>query len=279
MSRVDFDLTNENIREYLVGKRAYIRTEYIAMNKDQEWAVAKIEKEDVNDLFQPIKSIDILSLPVDTSFVDDDTVDVLSASRMGRLRESEGTRCVVVRGKFEHVSFFIDKRPFEITLVDVVPPSPSKLVGLIETALDTYLQSEFVKYKVVERDLNELPGLQPGDAVLFPCRASGLESVGCIGYLDDTPKLTPDEIRSLCLVGCSLSARIFKAVYGIEPRLVNMCPVDLLSDMNIDGPVLTKCCRVTGQFEMHGNIAVVPWGARASDVAAALEALIHQMSS
>ncbi len=271
---VDFDLDEENIRSFLSGKRAYIRTKYIIMNSGKEWAVVRIEKEAFNGVLQPISSVEMVSLPDETSFVDDRDLDVLSASRMGRLRESEGTRCVVVRGRSEHISFFAEQPPFVLTIVDVVPPSPSKLVGLVEDVLDSQLQNTYVKYKVVELDINHLGEDTDTGPVLYPCRASGIEHEGMLGYLDGTPSLTDEQVRSVSLVGCSLSARIFKAVYGVEPRLVNMCPVDLIRETNVTGPVITKCCKVKEGCDLQGNVAVVPWGARATDVAAAIDALI-----
>ena len=277
--RVDFDLTEENIKTFLKGKRAYIRTKYFVMTNGLDWAVAGIEKEDVNGVLQPITSVEVVSSPEETSFVDCPSLDVLSASRMGLLRESEGTRCVVVKGSSEHVSFFTDQRPFELTIVDVVPPSPSKLISLVEDVLDTHLQKAFVKYEVVEVDINEMLDSSDEASVLFPCRASGLEHPNRTGYLDDTPEMTQEQVDSVSLLGCSLSARIFKAVYGREPRLVNMCPVDLLSGMDIDGPVLTKCCKVKEGCELRDKVAIVPWGARSADVAAAIEAMMGQMSS
>ncbi|UCE44837.1 MAG: hypothetical protein JSU93_05430 [Methanobacteriota archaeon] len=276
---VNFHLDEENIREYLAGKRAYIRTRFIVMHHDDEWAVTRVEKKEVNGVLQPIEAADILSLPGETSFVDDPTLDVLSASRMGLLRESLGVRCVVVRGRSEHVSFFLEQRPFELTVVDVVPPSPSKLAELVDAALDFHLPSAFVKYSVVERDLNEMLRSPCSDSVMFPCKASGLEHDCSVGYLDETPELTREQIRETTLLGCSLSARIFKAVYGEEPCMMNICPVDLLPSMNISGPVLAKCCKVKEGFELQGDVAVVPWGARAEEVAAALEALMAHMSS
>jgi len=142
---VDFDLCDGSIRSFLSGKRAYIRTKYIVMTNGHQWAVVRIEKEAFNGVLQPISSIDIVSLPEETSFIDDRDLDVLSASKMGLLRESEGTKCVVVRGRSEHVSFFVDQRPFKLTVVDVVPPSPSKLVGLVDDVLDSQLQDFYVK--------------------------------------------------------------------------------------------------------------------------------------
>ncbi|MDH3365128.1 MAG: hypothetical protein OEM29_03885 [Thermoplasmata archaeon] len=272
---VDFALTEESIKTFLSGKRAYIRTKYFVMTNGREWAVAQIEKEELNGVLQPIVSVSIVSLPDETSFVDDTDLDVLSASKMGRLRESKGTRCVVVRGRSEHVSFFVDQQPFELTVVDVVPPSPSKLVGLVDDVLDSQLQDTFVKFEVVELDINELSGTSGSGPVLFPCKASGLEHDNLLGYLDGTPPLTPEQVHRASLVGCSLSARIFKALYGAEPRLVNMCPVDLIKQRRVDGPVLTKCCKIKEGYDLQGDVAIVPWGARATDVAAAIDALIR----
>jgi len=112
-------------------------------------------------------------------------------------------------------------------------------------------------------------------SVMFPCRASGLRSDLPTRYLDETKELSAAELSGVTLIGCSLSARIFKAVYGREPRLLNMCPLDLLSTRQIKGPVLVKCCRIKEGFEIDGDVAVVPWGARTSEVAAALKAILR----
>ncbi len=276
---VRFELTEEQIRSHLMGSKAYIRTRYVVLNRGDTWAVAEIGKDAVNSVLQPVSSVNIVSLPGETSFMDEPFLDVLSASEMGRLRESVGTRCLIVRGKSEHISFFVDQEPFSLTIFDVVPPSPTKLAGLVDEALRSILQDHYVRYDVIEEDLNSLEGLSEARSVLFPCRASGLDHKGKIGYMDDPPGLSPEQIEEVTVVGCSLSARVFKAVYGSEARLVNMCPVDLLEKVKMEGPVLTKCCKVKDGFEIKGNIAIVPWGARMSDVSAALEALMDHMSS
>ena len=270
---VDFELTEESIRDYLAGKRAYIRTRYIAFTSGDSWAVAEVVKEAVNGVLQPIKTVDVLALPADTSFVDAPSLDVLSASAMGSLMETAGSKCIVVRGKADHVSFFIEEKPLRLTVFDVVPPAPTKLVDLVDGALSGQLQDIYVKYSVEEVDIRDLPGLSDAESVLFPCKASGLQHSNGIGYLDDTPPLDQEAIGKTVLVGCSLSARIYKALYGVEPRLVNMCPVDLLQTKEIEGPVLTKCCKVKEGCELRGSVAIVPWGARLSDVAVALRKL------
>lgn len=277
VKKVDFELTMESIASYLSGKRAYIRTRYYIFNRGDDWAVASVEKADVNGILQPITKVTVLSLPHETSFVEDASLEVLSASRMGRLREIMHTKCVVVRGKAEHISFFVEEAPLVFTVFDVVPPRPSKLVGLVESVLESDLQDTYAKFDVVEVDLNDL-ARTAGRDVMYPCRASGLKAEGRTLYLDETPGLGKEELKSVTLVGCSLSGRIFKAVYGAEPRLVNMCPQDLLRSRGVKGPALVKCCKVKEGFELKGEMAVVPWGARSSEVSAALKALFSQMS-
>jgi hypothetical protein len=272
---VDFQLTEDNIKRFLKGKRAYIRTRYYVFNSGNEWAVALIVRKPSNDILQEIASVHILSLPKDTTFAVDPGLDVLSASSMGALRESAGTKCVVVRGRAEHVSFFIEEPPYELTIFDVVPPQPSKLVGLVRTALETDLQDVYVRFRALEVDLNSLSKKSESGITMFPCKASGLVSGKRILYLDETPELTAAEIEDVTLVGCSLSARIFKAVYGIEPRLVNMCPQDLAQEIGVSGPLLIKCCKIREGFEKKGEVGIVPWGARTSDVTAALKAILR----
>ena len=275
VKKVDFDLTPENIKGFLKGKRAYIRTRYYVFNSGKDWAVALIVRRQSNEVLQDIASIHILSLPVETSFVKDESLDVLSASRMGALRERMGTKCVVVQGKAEHVSFFIDEPPYELTVFDVVPPEPSKLLSLVDTALETDLQQVYVKTKVVTMDLNDLAKKAQSGLTMFPCRASGLGKGNDALFLDETPKLSDSELRIVTLIGCSLSARIFKAVYGREPNMIEMCPRELMKQNEVAGPVLMKCCKVKEGFDSDGRVATVPWGARASEVSAALRTILR----
>ena len=275
----DFPLTEEEVRAHLMGSRAYIRTRYVILNRDDQWAVAEVGKDSENSVLRTISSVSVLSLPHETAFVDDPSLDVLSATEMGRIQESVGSRCVVVRGKSEHISFFVAEEPFRFTIFDVVPPRPTKLAGLVEESLRSLLQDRYVDYDVVEVDLNALPGVADAEGVIFPCRASGLEHRSKLGYIDHPPELSDEQTGSVKVVGCSLTARVFKAVYGREPQLVNMCPVDLIGEAGFEGPVLTKCCRVKDGFELRDNVAIVPWGARVSDVARALQSLMDHMSN
>lgn len=275
VKNVDFELTQESIKSFLKGKRAYVRTRYYIFNSGSDWAVALIVRRPSNDILQEIASIHILTLPQDTRFVEDSTKDVLSASAMGALREKAGTKCVVVKGKAEHISFFIDEPPYELTIFDVVPPFPSKLVGLVTSSLETDLQNKYVRFRTEELDLNDLASRSSTEITMFPCRASGLVNGKRVLYLDETPELTKEELGQVTLIGCSLSARIFKAVYGVEPKMVNMCPQDIAKEKGLKGPLLIKCCKIKEGHRLEGEVAIVPWGARASEVTGALKAILR----
>lgn len=275
VKKVDFKLTAENIKQFLKGKKAYIRTRYYVFNSGKDWAVALVVRKQANEVLLDIASSHILSLPAETSFIEDSSLDVLSASVMGAIRERKGTKCVVVRGKAEHISFFIAEPPYELTIFDVIPPAPSKLVSLVDTVLETDLQQVYIRYKSATVDLNEIASNVKTELTMFPCRASGLGKGDAALFLDETPALSEDELAKVTLIGCSLSARIFKAVYGREPRMIEMCPRELLKGREIDGPVLMKCCRVKEGFESDGRVATVPWGARASEVSSALRSILR----
>jgi hypothetical protein len=237
--------------------------------------VTLVVKKLSNEVLQEIASVHILSLPSDTKFVENAELDVLSASMMGALREKVGSKCVVVRGKAEHISFFIGEPPYTLTVFDVVPPAPSKLQSLVQIALETDLQDRYVDFSVVEVDLNDLANRVKTKKTMFPCRASGLGKGKDALFLDETPDLSKQDLDDVTLIGCSLSARIFKAVYGIEPNMINMCPQDLLKERPIKGPVLMKCCKIKEGYEVTGDIAIVPWGARSSEVIAAVRRVLR----
>ncbi len=73
------------------------------------------------------------------------------------------------------------------------------------------------------------------------------------------------------MVGCDLSRRIFRSVYGYDPESVDMCPKNLVMEDGV--PTIIKCCKVKEGHEVHGSIAMVPWGATTLEVAAAINAL------
>ncbi|MDD1770660.1 MAG: hypothetical protein LUO79_06200 [Methanomassiliicoccales archaeon] len=266
---VGFELTAENIDRHTVGKKAYTRTEYIILKHGDDYAVMRVFKEGGTDLFRPISSHRIVSLPANTAYVEDPQVDVLVRSHMARIALDHPGKTVVVRGMFNHVSFASSEEVIELRVTDVVPPRPSKLMTLLEKAFAAGLIDLPVIPVLEEIDLNALEKRVTTEVVIFPCRASGMLSRKKVLYLDETPRVEGEAT----LVGCDLSRRIYKSLYKNDPKFVNMCARDLKLD---DGRKrIVKCCKVRDGFEIEGATAIVPWGATVKEVADAVNALLR----
>ncbi|QLH75526.1 MAG: hypothetical protein HPY73_08885 [Methanomassiliicoccales archaeon] len=267
---VEFELTMENITAMAEGKSAYTRTEFMVLKNGNNVAVVRVLKRPGKELFRPITSIEVISLPKDTVYIKDERVDVLNVSELAELVKENGGLTVVVSGMFNHVSFLHADELLTLRVVDVVPPTPSKLSVLVRKAMSSGLVELPIIIEQVDIDLNQKEGLVKTDAVMFPCRASGLFSSKRIYYLDETPAVEGD----VTLIGCDLSRRIFRSVYGRDAPCIDICPKNLVVD---DGtPTMIKCCKVKEGHEISGNIASVPWGATVQDVAGGVRALFER---
>jgi len=281
--RVDFPLTQQAIMENSVGKEAYKRTRFIALNNGDDWAIVSVQKEGGDALFQKVRGVEILSLPERTGYVEDDGVDVLNPSHMAAARQRSGKRAVVVVGRFGHASIFVDEQVPVVRVFDAVPPRPAKLVEIARRVVDSGLLKAPVALREDLLDLGELAVGEP--KVVFPCRASGLSTEGRTEYLDELPELDGED---WLLVGCDLSRGIFVERYGYEPRFTNICPLarmganerlrlgagaDSTEDRH-DVVTLAKCCKVKEGVRREGKLALVPWGATFEDVLSALSSII-----
>jgi hypothetical protein len=269
VKEVRFPLTVEDIAREVRGKKAYTRCDHYVLRNGDQWAVVKVIKAEGKELFRPIVGHEIVSLPDSTLFVDDDRVDVLSAPDMAAVSAHYPGRTVVVQGQFNHISFVSPDNVLELEVLDVVPPSPSKLAVLVARALSSGMVALPVVPRYSEIDLNELAKDIRSEAILFPCQASGLRSDLPMFYLDQVPVID----RQVTLVGCDLSARIHRSLYHREVPRVEMCPQELAPN---DGRKrLVKCCKVREGFQIKDDIAIVPWGATVQEVADAITALFR----
>jgi hypothetical protein len=265
---VDFGLTEENIMERAKGKKAYTRTEFIILRYQSELAIVRVQKEAGKELFRPIRAVEVVALPKDTVFVEDEGMDVLNHSQMARLAMEHPGKYVVVQGLFNHISFIRSDEIEELVVFDVVPPFPAKLPVLVEKALAAGLVNRPIIPIIKTTDLNDLEKGISTSTVMFPCRASGIASNRRVLFLDETPHLDGE----VTLIGCDLSKRIFQHIYRKGPgAFVSMCPRELAPK---DGAKrIVKCCKVREGFEIEGGMAIVPWGATVQEVAAAINAL------
>jgi hypothetical protein len=274
VTTVDFALTEHRLRSFFEGREAYRRTAYIVVHGQSggEVALLQVETASREPLFAPITRVTLLAGPDEAAFVHAADVDLGVSSQVGAvaLREAPGSRCVIVQGRYEHISFILDPAPIRVQLAEVAPPYPPKLLDQARRVLDV---AEDLPPMVLEPkifDLLELATARPSERYLYPCRGSGIAPEGAeVFYLDERPPRA-----DWILVGCERSRQIHRHFYGDEPPNIEMCPRELmtLSPPGAD-PIFTKCCGLEEGVVQDGTMTVVPWGATLSEVHAGLRQL------
>ena len=86
------------------------------------------------------------------------SVDTGVPSQLARAaRElAPGARCVVVQGRYRHVSFILDPAPVRVLVVEVVPPSPPKLLDQARRVLETAEELPPIELVAALVDLSDL---------------------------------------------------------------------------------------------------------------------------
>jgi hypothetical protein len=253
---LDQPLGAASLRAALLGREAYRRTRFIVARHGTQTAVVRIARVDHQPLFSPITDVEVLALPDECTFLRLPEVDtaVPSALAAAAAEHAPEVRCVVVHGRYEHVSFIVDPRPLRVAVVEVVPPHPAKLLDQARRVLgvgDDLPPIELIPHLV---DLREL-GATGDDARdrLLPCRGSGVVVEGAgVAYLDERPPA-----RDWLLLGCERSREIHRWFYGSDADCRDICPRRLPAP----GPALTKCCLLEEHVEVAEGRVTVPWGA------------------
>lgn len=274
VKNVTFHLTEENIKDRLIGNLAYKKTEYLILINGDKRAIVKVKKPQSEELFSQIEDVMVISLPDTTKYLEDPNINVLSPTQMTEAANSLGTETLIIKGMFEHMSFIHKEELVPLVVYDVVPPEPPKLIKLVHNAL--YSGSVGIPVKIIPNihDLREITKKCTKNNIVFPCHASELTSDKKTFYLDQVPAFQENELSDICLIGCDLSLRIFKTLYKIEPEFFNFCPKMRTLDEKPKYKTITKCCELKEGFERMGNIVVVPWGATQKEVEDALNELL-----
>ena len=268
MTEVPVALEENALREYLTGRAVYRRTRYVIARNGAASMVAEVSKETEQPLFSPVTAVTVLAQAEETAMVDVRDVDTAVPTQLARaaLEHAPGARCVIVRGRYGHVSFILDPAPIRVRVLEVVPPWPPKLVDQLARVLD--LADDLPPVELVPDlvDLRELARRRPASRYLFPCRAGqGSQDLAAgVSYLDEIPGREP-----WTLVGCARSRAIHDWFYGDEVPQVDMCPRNLAADRasaNGWGPLLTKCCLLEDRVASDGDTVVVPWGASLAQI-------------
>jgi hypothetical protein len=271
VTTVDGPLTEPALRERFLGREAYRRTGFVVVRQDHRAAVLQITKASEEPLFSPIVDVRLLAGPEETAVLhepDADTGIPTHLARVARDRAPEA-RCVVVRGRYEHISFILDPAPIPVRVIEVEPPRPAKLVDQVRRVLDVADELPPVDLRPQAIDLVELARARPAERYLYPCRGSGVAPEAAeVRYLDERPRR-----EDWVLVGCRRSLDIHRWFYASEPPYVEMCPRELTRPSDV--PTLTKCCMLEFGVEQERNLTVVPWGATLDEVREGLRVLLR----
>jgi hypothetical protein len=264
VATVEVPLTEEGLERHFLGREAYRRTRWVVARNGPAAALVEVTKaaEPGDPLFSPIVGVRVLALPGECALVDAPEVDTGVPTQLASAaRElAPGARCVVVQGRYRHVSFILDPAPVRVLVVEVVPPSPPKLLDQARRVLETAEDLPPIELVAALVDLSDLARERPAARYLLPCRGAGVALDGAeLRFLDERPAR-----QDWVLVGCARSREIHRWFYRADPEAVEMCPRRLAARHERGAaPVLTKCCLLEEHLEVEAEArrATVPWGA------------------
>lgn len=270
VSRVSFRPTAQALTDHLMGKPAYRRSRFVVALHGDEAAVARIQRDRTEELFAPITGVEILSTPETTAFIEDPDCDTAIPSALAHTAVSRAphAEAVAILGKYQHISFIIGAEPLRITVREIAPPEPAKLLDQARRVLDTAEDIPPIELVPDIVNLNDLAAEHPAAHYLVPCRGSGLEIPGSsTSYLDERPEYAP-----WLLLGPERSQQIHQAFYDVGPdQYIDICPDNRPP---IDGPLLTKCSLLENELRVDEGQVVVPWGSTLAQVEKALRILV-----
>ena len=266
-------MTEAAIEAHLLAREVYRRTDVVVLHKkEQELAVAAVQRAESDGLFTRVEAVEVLALPDTSVFIQSAETDPANRSALAKLAREHGVgpdRTAVVQGAFDHINIIHRPDPLVLRVVEVAPPEPPKLYRMAEHVL-SYADLPPTCLELERIDLRELCAQVKPEAFLVPCRCGGLDDLGApVFFLDERPPAR----HPWTLIGCERSLQFHRHYYGDEPPRVEMCPRRLAPPS--DRPTLLKCCLLEFGIEHEGTTAVVPWGADLTMVEQAL-ALLSQ---
>ena len=271
-------LSPEELVARFTGREAYYRTRFVVarlVGDPDRCALVELARDGSDELFSPAVAARVLATAEECAYMRDDDADLGIASHLARVAvRCPGRRCVVVEGRYRHVSFLLNADPIRVTVVDVVPPEPSRLADQVIRVLDSAedLPPISVSEHIVDsRSLVAEAGPPPAGGLVVPCRGGGVEIEGVeVSHLDERPASAGST-----LLGCERSQQIHRWFYGADAeRNIDWCPRRLISaDESVGGLILIRCCMLDEGHQQSGHTVLVPWGATLAEVHEALRSL------
>lgn len=272
---VDVPLEPGPLRQLLMSRPVYRRTKYVLVRHAGRAALVEVDKREAAGLFWDVTAMRLLAGPDETAWVVRPELDPGIPSDLARAAaDAPGARCVVLEGRYGHISFVLDSAPVRLHVLDVAPPYPAKLLDQVERVLATAEDLPGILPVPQVVDLGDLvPDGATGD-YLLPCRGGGMQVPGTtVHYLDEVPLR-----RDWTLLGCARSQAIHEALYGEPVTQLDTCP-RVLARTVVTAPgdvLLTKCCLLEEHVEVDGPTVVVPWGASFGHLREALDLAVEQ---
>jgi hypothetical protein len=270
---VDVPLTIDALRPLLTSRPVYRRTRYLVVRSADEVALVGVRTVTTSALFYDVADVSLLAGPDETTYLHRPDLDTGVPSELVKAaQEAPGARCVVVEGRYGHVSFVLDPTPLRLHVLDVAPPWPAKLVDQVERVLQTAEDLPAVAALPTVVELSSLLPDAPSGHYLLQCRGGGMDVHGAsVSYLDEVPAR-----EDWTLLGCARSRAIHDFFYDGPVPQIDTCPRTLARDVHVaPGEVLLfKCCLLEQHIESEGQTVVVPWGATFSQLREGLEAAI-----
>lgn len=275
VTSVDCELDEPSLQRHFLGLDAYRRTRFIVVRNGSATAVVAVQKTSEGPLFSPITELRLLAGPDECVYLQEPDVDtaIPTALAQAAVSGAPGTRGVVVEGRYHHVSFILDPAPLRITVREVVPPYPAKLLDQARRVLATAEHLPPMELVPDAIELEDLARSRPAAGYLLPCRGGGVSVEGATtDYLDEHP-----ERRQWTLIGCERSQQIHEWFYGERAEQVDICPRKRTGGT---GAILAKCCLLESDIAVDdypdGKGVVVPWGASLAQISEGLTRLAQE---
>jgi hypothetical protein len=256
----------------IIGSLTYETSEYcvyLDSHSENVVGVYKITSEREQEPFARIRKLEEIAPDAPKRLIQDAWLDVASPLQILSYLEkigcgSNGPEIVVFIVKHDHVTFaYCDKTinlP-EIQVIDVIPPSPSKLEGALKILQQVGVIP--VDYPVTYHLINEIELLKQmkSDPVLVPCKLTDLDNNHTRAVFSVDKNLHQLKDRHVHVLGCTRTKQAAQA-HGLDiVKFRSMCPMHNLPDK---GFFIAKCCILRSGVEQqehgHATGVVVPWG-------------------
>lgn len=270
---VDVRLDLDALRALLTSRPVYRRTRYLVARHGDAIALVEVRTVATPALFHDVADVSLLSGPDETTYLHRPDLDTgVPSELVTAAADAPGARCVVVEGRYGHVSFVLDPTPVRLHVLDVAPPWPAKLVDQVERVLQTAEDLPAVRALPRVVELSSLLPAAPRGHYLLQCRGGGMDVPGAsVSYLDEVP---PRE--DWTLLGCARSRAIHDFLYDGPVPQIDTCPRTLAHDVDIPAGevLLIKCCLLEEHIESERQTVVVPWGSTFGQLRQGLEAAV-----